>query len=123
MWTLTDTETGATATFDVLSGGIVETKEIPTGIFYPLRGVNPLVITGVPRASILRTPDWYVVGASEWVSLRDILTSGHRLTIADEYGLTYPCRVTGSYEVEIIDAPSRNVIPRRRVRVELVGVA
>lgn len=123
MWSLQDTEVGTTATFDVLSGGIVESKQIPTGIFYPLRGVTPLVITGVPRASTLRTPDWYIVGNAQWVTLREILTSGHRLLITDETGASYACRVTGSYEVELVDAPSRAVVPRRRVRVELVGVA
>ena len=122
MWTLTDTEMGSTATFTVLSGGIRETREIPTGVFYPLRGTNPLVITGVARASRLLTPDWYVVGNAEWAAVKAVLLSGHRLVISDEYGISFPCRVSGSYEVEIVDAPSRNVLPRRRIKVELVGV-
>lgn len=121
-WTVRDTVSGAAATFTVIAGEVVSTRDRETGIYYNLRSGSPRVVYGPLRPATVETPPWYVTGQSQYSAVMSLLLSGNRLQITNDLGETYSVMVNGEVKAALQDTPDRNVTPRWYITPTFIGV-
>lgn len=119
-WTLSGN--GSTVNFEVLAGDIIVNQKQDTAILWPLRGASPIVQSGSARVPSLETPEWLSTSNSQHLQIMSIITSGSRITITTDTGEVFNAVVSGDVVFKIEDTPDRDIRPRRRYIVPLVGV-
>lgn len=115
---------GATSVeFVPLSGEIEQQYEMPTGVFWPLRGTDPVVQYGDMRKAALSTPVWLVKGDAARATMVSVLSSKKRLTLTDDTATVKYVRVVGGFGIRTQDTPERDTQPRYLVTVTLQEVS
>lgn len=123
-WSITNTATGTSASFDVAAGDVnyVATKQ--TGVFYPLRGSSPFVVSGPTRVTTPKLPELITYTNTQYAALYAILTSGSRLKLTDDLGVESYVFVTGDVNVRVVDTPDRGAgVLHRYITVNFIGVS
>ncbi len=121
MWSIANGS--VTVSFTPLSGEIEQNYEIPTGVFWPLRGSDPVIQYGPVRKPSITTPQWLIQGDTAKTQMIAVLGPRKRLTLTDDTtGVKY-VKVIGSYSIRTQDTPDRDTNPRYIVTVTLQEVS